>query len=173
MLEDLAGSEDLSIFESETVKDLIEFKWNRFGFYFNLFGFLVHGFNVLMIFLYIDYVYINGSTDSLENERHVKIKQKYLKIIVALVGYPLFYETLQIYREDFAEYWGDTGNYFDWVFIIGSFTMVGQHWNDPYSFLAKLNMSIVVSLAIRRTFNFLRIFDSLSPIVTMLNNVIW
>ena len=94
LLEDLAGSEDLSIFESESVKDLIEFKWNRFGFYFNLFGFLVHGFNVAMIFLYIDYVYINGSTDSLEIESHVETKQKYLKIICALVSYPLFYETV-------------------------------------------------------------------------------
>jgi hypothetical protein len=39
--------------------------------------------------------------------------------------------------------------------------------------MSKFVMAIVVSVSIRRTFNFLRVFDSLSPIVTMLNNVIW
>lgn len=43
----------------------------------------------------------------------------------------------------------------------------------PDGFLSKLCMSIVVVLAIRRTFNFLRIFSAFSPIVTMLQNVIW
>jgi hypothetical protein len=45
--------------------------------------------------------------------------------------------------------------------------------SSPYNFVSKLLMCLVVTLAIRRTFNFLRIFNALSPIVTMLNNVVW
>ena len=43
----------------------------------------------------------------------------------------------------------------------------------PYHFVSKLLMCIVALLAIRRTFNFLRIFSAFSPIVTMLTSVIW
>ena len=42
-----------------------------------------------------------------------------------------------------------------------------------YIISSKVMMSVIVTLAIRRTFNFLRIFEALSPIVTMLFNVIW
>jgi len=43
----------------------------------------------------------------------------------------------------------------------------------PYHWYSKALMIMVVILAIRRTFSYLRIFKSLSPIVTMLQNVIW
>lgn len=72
-----------------------------------------------------------------------------------------------------GDYFSDFGNYFDLIYIFGSFIMAFVHWNNPFSFASKLLMSVIVTLAIRRTFNFLRIFNSLSPIVTMLNNVIW
>ena len=71
------------------------------------------------------------------------------------------------------DYFTDLGNYADLVYIFGSVAMAFVHMVDPYSFNSKLLMSIIVCLAIRRTFNFLRIFSVLSPIVTMLNNVIW
>lgn len=43
----------------------------------------------------------------------------------------------------------------------------------PYDSVSILLMCIVASLAVRRTFNFLKIFNALSPIVTMLSTVIW
>lgn len=95
--------------------------------------------------------------------------------IVLLVGilYPMIYEIIQMRKIGLEDYFTDLGNYADLVYIFGSVAMSFVHMNDPYTFGSKLLMSIIVILAIRRTFNFLRIFSVLSPIVTMLNNVIW
>jgi hypothetical protein len=87
--------------------------------------------------------------------------------------YPLIYETLQMYKAGF-EYLTDLGNYIDLLYIWGSVAMSILHAEyEPGAFICKVMMSIIVTLAIRRTFNFLRIFEALSPIVTMLFNVIW
>lgn len=85
----------------------------------------------------------------------------------------MIYEIIQMFKIGLEDYFTDLGNYADLVYIFGSVAMAFVHMDDPYSFGSKLLMSIIVILAIRRTFNFLRIFSVLSPIVTMLNNVIW
>ena len=43
---------------------------------------------------------------------------------------------------------------------------------SPFEFVVKLAMSVVIFLGMGKTFFFLRIFESLSPIVTMLTCVI-
>ena len=108
-----------------------------------------------------------------ENMRDL-IDSKYYSIVL-LVGilYPMIYEIIQMFKIGLEDYFTDLGNYADLVYIFGSVAMSFVHMDDPYSFGSKLLMSIIVILAIRRTFNFLRIFSVLSPIVTMLNNVIW
>jgi len=69
LLEDCANSEELSIFETDTLKDMIEFKWNQYGYIFHLMGFLIHLVYVIMLFVYTDFVYINGgSVEALENK---------------------------------------------------------------------------------------------------------
>lgn len=79
-----------------------------------------------------------------------------------------------MYQIGFTDYFTDIGNYVDLVYIFGSIGMTVVHIvTSPYEWWSKYLMSLIVFLAIRRTFNFLRIFKALSPIVTMLNNVIW
>ena len=70
-----------------------------------------------------------------------------------------------------GDYFGDLGNYIDIVYIFGSVAMAILHMTlekGPYGPISKLMMLIVVTLAIRRTFNYLRIFRMFSPIVTMI-----
>ena len=43
----------------------------------------------------------------------------------------------------------------------------------PMEMMPKLVMIVVSILAIRRTFNYLRIFSVFRPIITMLTNVVW
>jgi len=62
LLDVCANSEELNIFETESLKDLIEFKWNQYGYSFHLGGFLIHAVYVIMLFVYTNYVYINGSS---------------------------------------------------------------------------------------------------------------
>mmetsp|Transcript_2923 Transcript_2923/g.4509 ORF Transcript_2923/g.4509 Transcript_2923/m.4509 type:complete len:216 (-) Transcript_2923:148-795(-) len=76
----------------------------------------------------------------------------------------------------FVDYWSDTGNYIDLIYIGSSLAMSQLHDDPdigPRTLLSKTLMIIVATLAIRRTFSFLRIFKLLSPIVTMLYNVMY
>ena len=86
------------------------------------------------------------------------------------------YEFVQMYKAGFTDYFGDLGNYVDLVYIFGSLLMTILHMTlskGAYDWPSKLLMLIVVTLAIRRTFNYLRIFSALSPIVTMINKVVF
>jgi hypothetical protein len=71
-----------------------------------------------------------------------------------------------------TDYLSDPGNYIDLVYIWSSIAMSLIHSiSSPHSWLSKLLMIIVTLLAIRRTFNFLRIFQSLTAIVIMIQRV--
>ena len=86
------------------------------------------------------------------------------------------YELVQMYKAGFTDYFGDLGNYVDLVYIFGSLVMTILHMTlqkGAYDWPSKLLMLLVVTLAIRRTFNYLRIFSALSPIVTMINKVVF
>ena len=76
-----------------------------------------------------------------------------------------------------TNYLADAGNYIDLIYIWGSVAMSLIHGSNieggPYNFISKFLMCLVALLAIRRTFNILRIFSFLSPIVVMLTTVVW
>lgn len=66
------------------------------------------------------------------------------------------------------------GNWIDIMYIIGSIVMTFMHGAyGPDTTICKFLMCFVGALAFRRTMNFLRVINSLTPIVTMLTNVIW
>ena len=51
---------ELNMFESETLQDLIAFKWDAYGYKFHLFGCTIHFLYIIMLFIYTDIVYIKG-----------------------------------------------------------------------------------------------------------------
>ena len=66
------------------------------------------------------------------------------------------------------------GNYFDIVYVYGSIlNVILQKSGDPQDFINKLLMTIILMQQIYKTFFFLRIFDKLSYIVTMISKVIF
>jgi hypothetical protein len=83
---------------------------------------------------------------------------------------------MPMFKGGIIDYFSDTGNYIDLIYIWGSIGMGVVHGlpsYGPYTGLSKGLMCLTALLAIRRTFNYLRVFAFLSPIVTMLSNVIW
>lgn len=162
-------SEELAMFESETLQELIDFKWNATGYALHLFGFCIHCCYISILALYTKEVYIDGKGNDSGEENTLSLA------LLAGILYPALYETIQMFKNGFLDYITDTGNWIDLVYIGGSIIMSQLHRAEPgpYHFVGKLFMIVVVILAIRRTFTFLRIFRDLSPIVTMLTNVIW
>lgn len=50
---------ELEIFSTETVIDLLEFKWVEYGKNFHLFGCVMHFMYMTLLFVYIDQIYVN------------------------------------------------------------------------------------------------------------------
>jgi hypothetical protein len=72
------------------------------------------------------------------------------------------------------DYFADTSNYKDLVYIYGSITnIVLQLKLGPFHIVSKIFMCIIVLMLIAKTFFFLRIFPVLTPIVVMITNVIY
>ena len=73
-----------------------------------------------------------------------------------------------------AEYLTDYGNWFDIFYIIGSILMSVLHLvTSPFFFVSKAVMIFVITQSIFRTFKTLRIITLYSPIVTMLQTVVY
>ena len=77
-----------------------------------------------------------------------------------------------MYKVGLREYMTDLWNYIDMCYIWASIAQVILHtYRDPLNLECKITMNIVLFLGMGKTFFFLRIFDELSPIVTMLSRV--
>jgi hypothetical protein len=72
------------------------------------------------------------------------------------------------------DYLSDPWNYADMLYIWGSITnVVLQSLYGPYFLPCKILMCLIVGLLIIKSFFFLRIFPSLTPIVVMITNVVY
>ena len=101
----------------------------------------------------------NGANDEIEEEI-VKISLTAYSIVLFVgILYPALYESFQICKKGFNEYFSNPSNCIDVVYIWGSVAMQVIHIiYSPYTWFSKLLLVIVLLLAIRRTFKFLRIF---------------
>ena len=157
-------SSELEIFEMETFIQLIKFRWDSFAFRLHLRGCLFHLFYVSCLFAYIERIYIQADLD------HIWV----LKLILLLgIIYPTSYELSQAYRQGLKSYFSDIGNISDIVYTWGGIANVLlQELGDPYLPITKILMTTILIQQLIKTFFFLRIFDALSYIVTMIRQVI-
>ena len=179
-------SDELEMFGSESLQDCIEFKWAQYGQNWHFMGFFLHLVYIIILIMYTDFVYIKKAenveiagtdgADALPGTAEIEVEhnddeslRNFSIILLAGIIYPLVYETVQMFKGGIGDYLSDAGNYIDLLYIWGSVAMSVIHIvKGPYEWYSKALMIIVVILAIRRTFSYLRIFKSLSPIVTML-----
>ena len=78
-------SEEVEMFTSGNLQDLIEFKWETLGYKFHLFGVLIHQIYILVLWVFITYEYIFAE---IPDEHHFNTTVT----ILSLVAYPFFYE---------------------------------------------------------------------------------
>lgn len=89
------------------------------------------------------------------------------------VVYPQYYNIARILKQGF-EYFTQPSNYLDFFFVnLSSVNCVLQLLLFPRDLVCKIIMIIIIFLGLLRTFTFLKIVASLSPIVTMLTNVVY
>lgn len=83
-------SDEISVFETESIQALIEYKWIKFSQVIHLRGFLAHVFYVSILILYVYEVYIKND---IENQ------QIYSSLLIVGVIYPAWYEAYQLYKQ--------------------------------------------------------------------------
>ena len=130
-------------------------------------GFFAHVCYVLILMVYIKFIYIDVEKD--------QAKKRIFEIMLAVgLAYPAAYDFTQFYREGARSYLSDIGNYFDMIYIwSGVINVILQNNDLSFSLGTKICMAIIVTQMIYKTFFFLRIYEDLSYIVTMLANVIY
>lgn len=155
------------------MQDLIEFKWSEFGFAFHCVGSVIHLVQISILIFYINYVYINGSLE-LDTDGKPLNGNPFSIILLTGIIYPLCYSIIQCFKVGPVEYLSEFGNWFDIFYIIGSILMSILHLvTSPFFFVSKLVMIFVITQSIFRTFKSMRIIALYSPIVTMLQTVVY
>lgn len=160
-------SEELEIYETQAIQQLIQFKWDTYAYNHHIIGVTFHGFHMLSLVVYINMTYI------LNYNRDPDFQKWFVIPIAVSLIYPTFYEFKQVLKDP-TGYFEDIQNYFDVLYIIVSIVnIVVQFLNGPFIIACKLMMMFILLIGLYKTFMFLRIFSSLSPIVNMLKNVIY
>jgi hypothetical protein len=157
----------MSLFESQAIKDVIEYKWETYAHHQHYFGFAMHIFYIATITLYIINTFLIGQYGQATNSWFT------YAMVVGII-YPFCYDTLQFYEQGW-DYFKDPWNYTDLLFqwsgiinIIFKFTIPEQ--DDMRSVIS---MVILLLLALIKTMFFMRIFDNLSPLVTLIKTCIY
>mmetsp|Transcript_797 Transcript_797/g.992 ORF Transcript_797/g.992 Transcript_797/m.992 type:complete len:305 (+) Transcript_797:467-1381(+) len=95
-------SDELEIFECNSLNEMIEFKWNQFGFRHHLISFLIHAIQMGFVIAYVQIVYLSNSLfdwDAYNADNSVLQYKQNGYAIFLLVGilYPFIYECIQAY----------------------------------------------------------------------------
>ena len=164
-------SEQLDIFEVSNFTEITQYRWNRYGLYYYLIGFIFHIYYIVLQLIYVHAVYINGEED----------KRAILsKLIIIGIFYPIVEELLQLGVAGFRDYFLDPANWANIVYIVaGILNVVVQSQPRPTNEMGKSQdwknkalMILILLIQIPYTFTYLKIFESLTKIVTMLKDVI-
>ena len=119
---------------------------------------------MFILALYVNEIYVLGVTEN----------RRVLQILLAVgVAYPAVYDTRQFYMAGLTGYLSDMSNYSDLIYIWGSVAnVVVQSTLEPTHIANKTLLTVIFLMQIVKTFFYLRIFENLSYIVTMLTRVV-
>lgn len=154
-------SGELGIFDTDAMKDLIEFKYSEFSFNFHLTYFCFHCFYTITLFVYITEIY---TLNHLDNRKNLLI----LMAVGTIV--PMFYDTYQLYDQGIISYLSSFYNWFDFIFIWSgvAFIILSFVYEDPFETTLKFLMMTIITCSITRSLFFMRIIPALTPLVTLM-----
>lgn len=157
-------TEELEMFETATIQDIIDFKWKQYGRSHHYLGMAMHMLYTLMIIIYVSEAYIHEPRN----------QQLYTLLLAIGTIYPAYYDFKQLCKLGLTTYFSDLGNYSDCLYIWGSIVNVFlQNLLGPFHIVCKIIMIVIVLQVLLKTFFFLRVYPTLTPIIVMLKTVIY
>lgn len=114
LMEICAESDELEIFDTETLSQVIQYKWENNGLRHHLIGCVMHLINSFLIVLYIFLSYYSEP------------KEDSVIILLLAIGitYPACYEIFQVLKIGLIPYLKDTWNYADMIYVSLSLTNI-------------------------------------------------
>ena len=161
----LDNTNELSIFETKIVMDFYDYHWNSYAKHVHYFGGLVHTVCLIAFLFYVHKVYLY---------REFEYRLPLLYVMLCCKIYPFIYDNFQIFSEGIRKYYMNPWNYVDQAYLwIGiSNIMVQRFVPDITHPASRILMVFQCMILMLKTMFFLRIFDSLSTIVTMFIRVV-
>ena len=96
--------DELDVFNTDAMTDIIDFKWDAYGMRTHLVGAIMHMAQLGILVFYIDFIYINNylcESKEVEgsNTRKLVCKENpYAIILLGGIFYPFCYECIQLWR---------------------------------------------------------------------------
>lgn len=163
----ISNSNELAIFQTELVKDVLDYKWQAFASRTHMMGWFFHLAYVISLMVFINQNYLRLIRDDSQRP-----DQNLLMVIAGCLVYPLLYDGTQAIKQG-TRYLYDKWNYLDVLHIALGYTNLYLQWKDgPWGLETKLAMIFVILISLLKTFYFMRIRMSFSYIVTMINSVV-
>lgn len=135
LLKKCTESDELDLFVTESLTDVLDFKWNQYAIKFHMIGCLMHFGYMFLLFVYIYEVYIMNSQEN-----------KLIMDIVLCCGlvYPLCYEIYQLKRYGAAIYFSDFNNVNDGLYCFaGIFNLFSQQVSHSWAFHNKCCLTMI------------------------------
>lgn len=130
-----ADTEELPIFQTEAMKDIIEFKWTMYGRKHHYLGMAMHMFYTLMITIYVHEAYMKEPAH----------QQMFTTLLAIGIIYPAYYDFKQLFTIGMTAYFSDLTNYSDCLYIWGSLINIFlQNFLGPFHIVCKIIMIIIV-----------------------------
>jgi hypothetical protein len=114
LIDAIADSEELEIFTTDVVMDLIDFRWENFARKVHVRGLLVHCTYILTLTMYIRATYLGETVDLVPSKG-------YLYTIALCLLYPLVYDGTQFLKQGPKTYLRSFWNYNDILHILGGY----------------------------------------------------
>ena len=177
LMEAIAVSNELDVFRSDCVQDLIEFKWNMYARAVHMSGFYFHFSYIFMQAIFINSTYLAEGRFKDIDGKQIEFDQPpvmiHVYLILGLLFYSAFYEVAQLCRAGLL-YFFSASNFIDLSYVlVGYYNMYCQLFIGTSVFWCKLIFVIVIILSLMKTFYFMKIFMDFSYVVTMIYQVVF
>lgn len=122
LIDAISNSDDLDIFNTDVVMDLIDYKWNKFAKRVHYIGWVIHMFYISVLIAYIKNVYLSGK-ELKTYDTDLEPVSRLLYVIGVCLIYPTIYDGTQMIN-DGMDYLDDKWNYVDMAHISIGFTNI-------------------------------------------------
>lgn len=188
----VANSDELGIFKTDMIMDMIDYKWTTFAKRQHLIGGFIHVVYVVVLILYINHTFLDMEhvnadrimkidtsawhvDDSLiDNRIFPTCNPRYMWAIAICLLYPVYYDGIQLAKQGMS-YFSHGINYIDIMHIVVGYLNIlfQMSENGTWNIYSKILMIIVILTCLVKTLIFMKIFTNFSYIVTMIIGVVF